>query len=167
LKEKDIPVDEVISKQKEVFISHIELAKQKNLPLVCHGRNSKEMTSAYSDIIEILKNNNYCNGVMHCFGGNLDDARLALNEGMYLGFTGIITFPNALDLRDIVKFAPLDRILIETDCPYLAPQFYRGARNESIYVIEVAKQIAEIKNMNKEEVIDIVYNNAVNLFKLK
>lgn len=165
IKEKSIPVDDVIKKQKEVFVSHINLAKENNLPLILHGRNSQELNKCYSDIFEILKSEDYVRGVVHCFGGNIDEVRIALNMGLYIGFTGIITFPKAEELREVVKFAPIDRMLIETDSPYLAPQVVRGERNEPIHVKEVAKEIARIKGSDIEDVINITWENAKNLFK--
>lgn len=165
--ENKLPVtDELIKKQKEIFVRHINLAKQNNLPLILHGRNSNEITTCYSDILEILKSENYNNGVVHCFGGNLEDARRVLDFGLYIGFTGIITFPKAKDLREVVKFVPIDRMLIETDSPYLAPQKYRGKRNEPIYVEEVAKEIARIKDLDVEYVINTTWENAKNIFNI-
>lgn len=166
IKEKSISVDDVIAKQKEIFVRHIDLARQNNLPLILHGRNSQELNTCYGDIFGILKSEDYCSGVVHCFGGNIDEARIALNLELYIGFTGIITFPKAEDLREVVKFVPLDRILIETDSPYLAPQAVRGQRNEPIYVEEVAKEVARIKGLEIEEVIDATWKNAKNLFKI-
>lgn len=166
IKEKSIPVDDVIRKQKEVFVRHIELARTNNLPLILHGRNSQELNTCYSDIFEILKSENYNSGVVHCFGGNIKEVKIALNMGLYIGFTGIITFPKAEDLREVVKFVPIDRILIETDSPYLAPQKYRGDRNEPIYVEEVANEIAKIKNLDIEDVISATWENAKNIFNI-
>jgi len=166
IKEKNISLDKVLEKQKQVFISHIDLAKSNNLPLILHGRNSVDVQTCYSDMLRILKSDNYNNAVVHCFGSNLDDAKAVLNFGLYIGFTGIITYKNATDLREVVKFAPLDKILIETDSPYLAPQKYRGERNEPSYVIEVARQIAEIKNLSLKKVIDSTWENAKKLFNI-
>ncbi len=166
IKEKNKPISEVIKKQKQVFQNHINLAKKNNLPLVLHGRNSSEMKTCYSDMLKILKKENYNKGVVHCFGGDLKDAKKVLNFGLYIGFTGIITYKNASDLREVVKYAPLDRILIETDCPYLAPQNYRGTRNEPSYVIEIANEIAKIKNLKPSKVIEFAWDNARKLFKI-
>ncbi|HNZ86490.1 MAG TPA: TatD family hydrolase [bacterium] len=159
----------VISKQIEVFEEHIKLAKELDLPLILHGRNSKDdftLQTVYFDIFKILENHKYLNGVFHCFSGSLMEAKTIIDNEMYIGFTGIITYPNAQDLRDIVNYLPLDRILIETDSPYLAPQKYRGKTNEPIYVEEVARQIAEIKNLSLEKVIDTTWENAKKLFKI-
>ncbi|MDD4289969.1 MAG: TatD family hydrolase [Patescibacteria group bacterium] len=159
----------VIDKQVEVFEQHIKLAKELDLPLILHGRNSNDdfrLQTVYFDLCKVLDNHNYYNGVFHCFTGSQMEAKTIIDNGMYIGFTGIITYPNAENLRDIVKYIPLDRMLIETDSPYLAPQKYRGQSNEPVYVIEVAKQIAEIKNLNLEDVIEITWNNAKKLFKI-
>ncbi len=168
--ENKLPITEkVIKKQVEVFEKHIKLAKQNNLPLILHGRNSKDdftLQTVYFDMCKILDSHNYYNGVFHCFAGTQMEAKTIVDCGMYIGFTGIITYPNAQNLRDIVKYLPIDRILIETDSPYLAPQKYRGTRNEPIYVEEVARQIASIKNMILEDVIDATYENAKKLFKI-
>lgn len=159
----------VISKQVEVFEAHIKLAKNNDLPLILHGRNSNDdftLQTVYFDIMKILDSHNYYNGVFHCFAGSQMEAKTIIDSGMYIGFTGIITYPNAQNLRDIVNYLPLDRILIETNSPYLAPQKYRGKTNEPIYVEEVARQIAEIKNLSLEEVIDTTWENAKKLFKI-
>lgn len=168
--ENNKPVTQkVISKQVEVFEAHIKLAKNNDLPLILHGRNSNDdftLQTVYFDMMKILDNHSYYNGVFHCFGGSQMEAKTIIDSGMYIGFTGIITYPNAQDLRDIVNYLPLDRILIETDSPYLAPQKYRGKTNEPIYVEEVARQIASIKNLSLEEIIDATWNNAKKLFKI-
>ncbi|HNV96900.1 MAG TPA: TatD family hydrolase [bacterium] len=159
----------VIDKQVEVFEQHIKLAKELDLPLILHGRNSSDdfaLQTVYFDLCKILDNHNYYNGVFHCFAGSQMEAKTIIDNGMYIGFTGIITYPNAQNLRDIVNYVPIDRILIETDSPYLAPQKYRGESNEPIYVKEVALQIAEIKNLSLEVVIEATRNNAKKLFKL-
>ena len=169
IKENKKSLSEVLKKQKEILRQHILLAKENNLPLIIHGRNSKDdfsLQTVYFDILKILEQENYFNGVAHCFGGSLMEAKSFLDRGMYLGFTGIITFPNANKVRMVVEETPLDKILIETDCPYLAPQKYRGERNEPIYVQEVAEKIAEIKGLKTEEIIKQVWENSKKLFKI-
>lgn len=169
IKEKDIPLFEVLEKQRKVFEKHIQLAKDNDLPLVCHGRNSKDdfaLQTVYFDILKTLEHNNYTKGVVHCFGGTIHEAQSIIQAGMYLGFTGIITFPKTDELTYIIKETPLDKILIETDSPYLAPQKYRGDRNEPVYVQEVAQKIAEVKDMKVEEVIKQTWQNAKKLFKI-
>lgn len=169
--ENNIPItQDLIDKQREVFIKHIELAKENNLPLICHGRNSKDnykLQTVYFDILKTLENQSYTKGVVHCFGGSLTEALSIVDSGMYIGFTGIITFKNAEKLRVVAKEIPLDKILIETDSPYLAPQKYRGQRNEPIYVEEVASVIADLRNISVEEVIDATWENARKLFNIK
>ena len=169
IKEKDIPLDQVLEKQRKVFEKHIQLAKDNDLPLVCHGRNSKDdfaLQTVYFDILKTLEHNNYNKGVVHCFGGTLHEARSIINAGMYIGFTGVITFPKTDELTYVIKETPLDKILIETDSPYLTPQKHRGKRNEPIYVEEVAQKIAEIKDIKIEEVIKQTWENAKKLFKI-
>ena len=153
--------------QKELFIKQIKLAQESNLPLVIHGRNGKEHQGAYIDIYNILKYYKMNRGVVHCYGGNLVEAKKFISFGLYLGFTGIVTFDKTGRLEEIIKKIPENRILIETDAPYLTPEPYRGKRNEPSYVKYVAQKIAEIKNKNIEEIIEITGNNAIKLFNLK
>jgi TatD DNase family protein len=170
IKETKKPLFEVLEKQRKVFEKHIQLAKDNNLPLVCHGRNSKDdfsLQTVYFDILKTLEHNDYTKGVVHCFGGTIHEARSIISSGMYLGFTGVITFPKTDELTYVIKETPLDKILIETDAPYLAPQKYRGERNEPIYVQEVAQKIAEIKDIKVEEVVKQVWENSKKLFKIK
>ena len=110
--------------------------------------------------------NDKLRGVIHCFGGSLVQAKEFIKLGFYLGFTGIVTFKNAVEIQQVVRQIPLEKILIETDCPFLAPVPYRGKRNEPAYVVEVAKKIAELKNISVDEVESVTTNNAINLFKI-
>src|SRR3989344_2217244 len=151
------------NKQRENFIKHIELAQKINKPLIIHCRD------AHDDIISILNsyflihNSKLC-GIMHFFTGTLEQAQRYIDLGFYISFSGVITFTDAYD--DIVKNLPLDRILIETDAPYVAPTPYRGKRNEPSYVIEVAKKIAEIKEISLEEVAEQTTKNARIIFNI-
>ncbi len=157
-----------VAKQKEVFVKHIQLAKENNLALVVHGRNDKNNSlNCYQDILSVLKEQQVKKAVIHCFGGSLKDAQDFISAGFYLGFTGIITFDKTGVLESIVKIMPADRILIETDAPYLTPQPHRGKRNEPVYTQYVAEKIAEILNLTKEEVIEQTFENAKNLFLSK
>jgi len=104
--------------------------------------------------------------VVHCFGGTIHEAQSIINAGMYIGFTGVITFPKTDELTYIIKEIPLEKILIETDSPYLTPQTHRGERNEPIYVQEVAQKIADIKGIKVEEVIKQTWKNSKKLFKI-
>ncbi|MEK7167846.1 MAG: TatD family hydrolase [Patescibacteria group bacterium] len=155
-------------KQKEYFLKHIGLAEKENLPLVIHARGSEQNpTDAYQDILGILEGKSL-RGVIHCFGSSLEIAQKFLNLGFYLGFTGIITFNKKSEqIQEVVKDVPLEKILIETDSPYLAPEPYRGKRNEPIHVEKVAQKIAVLKNLALEEVIETTGKNAIKLFNLK
>lgn len=145
--------------QQESFISQIDLARRRQLPLVIHCRD------AYEDLLGILEENKDMRGVIHCYLGDVDTARKFLALGYYISFTGIITFKNvAFGVLDAVKQVPLDRILVETDAPFLAPVPYRGKRNEPAFVFEVAKKIAEIKGLNLTEVDQVTSRNARALF---
>ena len=153
-------------KQKERFVQQLELAKEAGLPVVLHCRDGKSGSTglAYPDMIEILKSYLGVMGVMHSCTASLDEAKQFLKLEFYLGFNGIITFARMYD--EVVKFVPLDRILLETDAPYLTPEPYRGQRNEPAYVLEVAKKLAELKNISFEEVVEQTTKNCKQLFKI-
>jgi len=146
--------------QKICFQKHIDAALDVDLPIVVHTRDAEE------DTINILQNSSNGNlrGVIHCFSGSLDLAKKSLDMGFYISFSGIITFKKADDLREIVKYVPLDRILVETDCPYLAPVPYRGKRNEPAYVARTAMVLSDIKEISIDEVSEKTTNNFFNLF---
>ena len=148
--------------QKKVFISQIEIANKLNVPIVIHTRE------AIFDTLEILKNNN-CNqkGVFHCCPLNVDLVREGLKLGFYISFAGPITFKNSKNADEIIKMVPLDRILIETDCPYLSPEPLRGKRNDSRNVKYMAQKIADVKGITLEEVAKATYNNAKKIFQIK
>jgi TatD DNase family protein len=149
--------------QKEVFRRQIQLAKKVKLPIIIHNRD------AHEDIVKILKEENASEigGIMHCFGGSYEIAKQCIEMNFYISFGGPVTFKNAKRPKEVVKDLPLDRLLIETDCPYLAPHPYRGKRNEPSYVKLVAETIAEIKEMTYEEVVQITNQNAKKLFAIK
>jgi len=148
--------------QHDVFRKHINLAREVKLPLILHNRN------AYDDMLKILKEEkaDEVGGIFHCFSGDYEFAKKCLDLGFYISFAGNITFKKAEDLRDIAKKIPLDRILIETDSPYLTPMPHRGKRNEPSYVRFVGEKIAEIKNLTLEEVAEQTTKNAHNIFKI-
>ena len=153
--------------QKERFIQQLELAKELKKPLILHCRDGKSgsMGPAYRDMIEILSRGYTINGgVIHSFTGILDEAKRFLDLGLYLGFNGIITFAQQYD--EIIREIPLDRIFLETDAPFLTPEPYRGKRNEPVYVTEVAKKIAELKNEPLEKVTEQTTKNCKKLFGL-
>lgn len=160
--------DDTFEKQKEVFKQHIVLARKYDLPLIMHGRDSKDGSkSAYRAMLEILEEENFTNsGVIHCYGGEVKEALEFLKLGFYIGFTGIITFDKTGKLEEVAKNLPLDSILVETDSPYLAPEPYRGKRNQPSYVKHVAEKIAEIKGISYNEVADQTVQNTMKLFNL-
>ncbi|MDP2812162.1 MAG: TatD family hydrolase [bacterium] len=161
-------IDEVKEKQEKLFRQQIKLAKDNNLPLIIHTRKSDEHPDAYDDLFDILKNENMNKGVVHCYVGDMERAKKFVKAGFYLGFTGIVTFEKKSEyLQEIAKWIPVDKLLIETDCPWLTPVPHRAKRNEPIYVRYVAEKIAEIKGIPVDEVIEISGNNAIKLFNLK
>jgi TatD DNase family protein len=143
------------------FRNHIQAAKSVNKPLIIHTRDAAE------DTMRILEEEGaeQCGGVMHCFVENWDIAKRALDLGFYISLSGIVTFKNAKDLQDVAKQLPLDRILVETDSPYLAPVPYRGKSNEPAYVLHVARFLAELRGENYEQIAEQTTNNFFNLFK--
>ncbi len=152
--------------QRDRFRVHIRAAQQTGKPLVIHTR------SASDDTLAILKEEGEsaaqagrAGGVFHCFTETLAVARAALDLGFYISFSGILTFKNAADLREVARFVPLDRVLIETDSPYLAPVPYRGKTNNPSYVPFVARQIAELKEMSVETIAEASSRNFEGLFK--
>lgn len=149
--------------QKEVFVQHIELASELQKPLIIHTRNADEETK---DILVSAYNNNLLKnfGVMHCFCGSYDLAKTALDLGFYISFSGIITFKNATDLREIAKKIPMDRLLIETDAPYLAPVPFRGKKNEPAFVSKTLECLAKIKEEPMDIVEQITTKNFFDLF---
>lgn len=149
-----------LSWQRDRFRTHIKAAIQSNLPLIIHTRNAAE------DTLKIMREEsaNEVGGVMHCFTETLDVAIEAIKLNFYISFSGIVTFKNAIDLKEVVRAIPIDRILIETDSPYLAPVPYRGKINDPSNVIHVAEEIAKLKNISVEEVGQITTQNFFKLF---
>ena len=149
--------------QKEVLEKQIVLADKLNLPCVFHVR---EATEDFLNIIKNLAKKYKIRGVVHSFSGSIETAKILLDFGFYLGINGIITFKNANKMLDVVKFLPLDKILIETDAPYLTPVPFRGQTNRPEYVRYVAEKIAELKEISVEDVINITTQNAKELFNI-
>lgn len=143
--------------QKKIFEEQLLLAEELNLPVVIHARE------ATADYLEILKKHRP-KGVVHCFSGSAETAKEVLNLGMYISFTGVLTFNNARKAIEAVKEIPLDRLLLETDCPYLAPVPYRGKRCDSRMIAKTAEKMAEIKGIPAQQMIDIANENTCRLF---
>ena len=147
--------------QKKAFIKQIELANKLELPIVIHSRD------ASVDTIDIIKNNIVNKrGIFHCCQLNQEMVKQAINLGYYISFAGPITFKNSKNAKEVVDLVPMDKILIETDSPYLSPEPNRGKRNDSRNVKYVAEKIAEFKNMSLEEVARITYENAMRIFEI-
>ena len=145
--------------QKEWFIRQLELARELNLPVSIHSRE------AAADTLEIMKEHaKDLRGVIHCFSYSLEMAKEYVKMGFYIGVGGVVTFKNGRKLKEIVEEIPLEKILLETDSPYLAPVPYRGKRNDSSYLSYVAEEIAQIKGITVEEVISTTEKNAKQLF---
>ncbi|WNO61154.1 TatD family hydrolase [Rheinheimera sp. MMS21-TC3] len=151
---------ETKASQQAAFVSHIEVAKQVNKPLIIHTREARQ------DTLNLMRSHKAENagGVLHCFTESWDMAKAAMDMGFYISISGIMTFKNATELRDVVKKIPLDRLLIETDAPYLAPVPFRGKTNQPAYVSAVAKAIAELKGIATEELAAVTTNNFYQLF---
>lgn len=149
--------------QKEVFRRQIQLAKKVKLPIIIHNRE------ATADIVTILKEEgaSEVGGIMHCYSGSVEVAKECLEMNFYISLGGPVTFKNARKPKEVAEAVPLNKLLIETDCPYLAPHPYRGKRNEPSYVKLVAEQIAELKGISYEEVAKQTTANAKKLFGIK
>ena len=147
-------------RQRESFAYHIEMANELGKPLIIHTRDAREAT------IEMLRAGNAerCGGVIHCFTENQWMAEQALELGFYISISGIVTFRNAESLREVVRYVPLEHLLIETDSPWLAPVPHRGKENQPAYVSEVAKCVASLKGVSVERVAEVTRNNFYNLF---
>jgi len=155
-----LPLDspeEARQEQKELFKIHLEVAEKKKLPIILHCRDG------YEDLLEVLPKG--MKGVIHCFCGSKEIAQKFLNLGFYIGFTGMITYPGNQFLEEAVKAVPLEKILAETDCPYLAPQAKRGERNEPLFVRYVLLKIAEVLGLTLQQVEQATDQNARRLFK--
>jgi TatD DNase family protein len=146
--------------QQQVFREQIRLARTLRLPIVIHTREAED------DTFQILEEEgaSEIGGVFHCFTGDRDMARRCLDIGFHLSLAGIVTFPRALELKEVARMVPLDRLLIETDSPFLAPVPHRGKRNEPAHVVRVAEVIAELRRATAEEVGQVTHNNHARLF---
>ncbi|MDR6885130.1 TatD family hydrolase [Bacillus sp. 3255] len=149
--------------QQRVFREQIALARKLRMPIVIHNRD------AHHDILTILKEEkaSEVGGIMHCFSGSWETAKQCLDMNFHISFGGPVTFKNAKQPKEVLAQVPLDRLLIETDAPYLTPHPFRGKRNESAYVRLVAETAAEIRGLTLEEIAEITTNNAIRLLGLK
>lgn len=148
-------------KQQYWFRRQIALAREEKLPMIIHSRE------AAADTLRVMKEekSEEIGGVIHCFSYSAEMAEEYLKMGFYLGIGGVVTFKNAKKIKEVVQMAPMERILLETDSPYLAPVPYRGKRNSSLYLPYVVREIAEIKGISEEEVTEMTEKNAVRLFQ--
>ena len=146
--------------QLPAFRAQLELARELKLPVIVHERE------AHADGMELIRQFPELTGVFHCYSGSLEQAKELVKRGWYIGFTGVITFKNARKAVEVAEWLPMDRILIETDCPYMAPEPHRGRRNDSRLVPLVAAKLAEIKGLSLEEMGEITTENAKRLFRI-
>lgn len=148
--------------QKKWFVRQLDLAKRAALPVVIHSRE------AAKDTLDIMKAEHagQTNGVIHCFSYGVELAREYLDMGYYIGIGGVVTFKNGRKLKEVAEYTPLDRIVLETDAPYLAPVPFRGKRNCSLYLKYVAEEIAGLKGISPEEVYEATFENANRLYKI-
>jgi len=147
--------------QQKAFRMQMDLARELKLPVIIHDRE------AHKDTLDIMKEYSDVTGVVHCFSGSVEFARECLKLGYYIGITGVVTFKNAKVIKEVAKEVPLDKLLVETDCPYMAPTPFRGKRNQSDYVQFIIEEIANIKGITKEEVEEATINNIKNLLNLE
>lgn len=150
-----------IAEQKECFARHIHASQAVKKPVVVHTRSAKH------DTVDVIRAEKSTHGILHCFTEDWETAKAVLDCGYYVSFSGIVSFKNAQDLRDVAKQVPLDRVLIETDSPYLAPMPYRGKSNEPKYVPYVAKALSDVYDKSIEEIAFITMQNFENLLNLK
>ncbi len=149
-------------KQKEWFLRQVQLAKKLKMPIIIHDRD------AHKDCMDILRQEDIrdIGGVFHCYAGSVEMAKEILEWGMYIAFGGSLTFKKSVRPVEVAKYVPLDRILIETDSPYLTPEPNRGKRNSSLYIHYVAEKLAEIKEMSVEQIEEATWENAKKCFRL-
>ncbi len=152
---------DVRANQREWFVRQLELARECGLPVSIHSRD------AAKDTLDIVKGHGRdVGGVVHCFSYGVELAREYLNMGYYIGVGGVVTFNNAKSIKEVVDYAPMDRIVIETDCPYLAPVPHRGKRNSSLNLPYVVSAISQIKGISPEEVEAITWKNGMDLYRM-
>ena len=153
---EDIPRDI----QKKAFRIQMELARERNLPVIVHGRD------AHEDGMKIVEEFPDVTGVFHCYSGSYEMAKWLIARGWYIGFTGVLTFKNARKAIEVASQIPLDRIVLETDCPYMAPEPFRGKRNDPGKIYRMAEKLAEIRGLSVEEIQAITMENGKRLYRL-
>ncbi len=156
--------------QRAVLVRQMEVARTRKKPIVIHNRPSDNSENAWVDLLHLLDEHwasSGLGGVLHCFTGELKHARAALDMGFMISFAGNVTYPKAQNIRDTAKAIPVERMLIETDSPYLAPIPHRGKRNEPAYVVETARQIAELREMTRDELGRVTTENFYRFFNLR
>lgn len=148
--------------QKKWFVRQMDLARELSLPLIIHSRD------AANDTYQLMKDMHAedIGAIIHCFGYGVEQARQYLNMGFYLGIGGVVTFTNGRKLKEVVAYAPIEQLVLETDCPYLAPVPHRGKRNSSLYLSYIAQEIARIKNIPYEKVLEITCENAKSFYRI-
>lgn len=160
----DEPADRDL--QADIFEQHIIVSQQANLPLIVHCRDKRDVDEAYAHVLTLLTRHQVKNFVMHCFSGDWSYAEKFLDLGGYLSFTGIVTFPKSEMMQTVVKNTPAERMMIETDAPFLAPEPHRGKRNEPGYVEFVAKKIADLRDASLAEIAELTTSNAKRFFNI-
>lgn len=155
--------EKVQAKQREWFLRQLDLAEQMSLPVIIHSRDAAQ------DTLDIMKkaHKKQISGVIHCFSYSCEIAEEYVRMGYYIGVGGVVTFKNAKKLKETVEKIPLESILLETDCPYMAPEPFRGQRNSSLYLSYIVKKIAEIKGTTEEEVVRVTERNAYQMYQLR
>lgn len=148
--------------QKEFFIKQIKYANENNLPIIVHNRE------AFEDCLSILKENKpLASGTMHCYSGSVEFLKDVLDLGLFIGLDGPVTFKNAKTPKEVAEVVPLDRLLLETDCPYLTPHPLRGSLNEPVNIRLILDEIANIKGLSKKHIAEVTFDNACKLFGIK
>ena len=148
-------------KERDFFHAQLELAEELDLPVIVHDRE------AHKDSLDIVKAHPNCRGVFHCYSGSVEDAKTLAILGWNISFTGVLTFKNARKALEVVEWAPLERLMVETDAPYMAPEPYRGKRCDSRYVYRMAEVIAQVKGLPLETVIEATTRNGKRLFGIE